>query len=92
MDGHVYPITPANTLISMAVVLTPASTGMLAQWYKAAVRRCGKTVALHTWAFRTSLPNAQNANTANNIALLAKTPGGWRFYGGIQDSARGPWR
>jgi len=90
MDGTVYPVTRKNTSVWEAVALSPGSRGDVAQWYKAAVHRCGRTVAGQTWAFNMSFAHAQNVITGANIALLVKTRGGWSLYGGLSGSP--PWR
>ncbi len=73
------PITPANTGVWEAVMLSRYSRGETGRWYKTVVRQCGTFVASNTWALGVTFASPIVTNSTY-IAFLTDTASGWRLY------------
>jgi len=59
--------------------------GVITRYRRAAMRRCGRAVALDSWVIFLQFPEGPMASTSNAHMFVAKTRSGWRAWYGAVD-------
>ena len=83
-QGRTPPVTRATTMIREVVELNRTSRDALA-FRRLAVRPCGQSIALRSWAVVAQFPLSAMASTSQSAFFVVYTTRGWKLYGGVLD-------
>ena len=72
-------------LLSLSFNSYDPEQGVIARYRRAAVRRCGRAVALDSWVVFLQFPEGPMASTSNAHMFVANTRRGWRAWYGAVD-------